>query len=109
MAQSGSASVPKAADMVPIHYVWIGPPPDRYSKHPGHDTDGPLAMEVRNKMNPIHFWCLDEYVDHYQKVFKDKNIIAYGVQHELKEMKSDGIADSKSAVAIQDTAAAPQK
>lgn len=64
-----------------IHYLWVGAPTKLAPSTgiAGHDVAGPIQMaqklqEQADKVNPIKFWCLDEYQAFYQRQFKDVGV-----------------------------------
>jgi len=60
-------SSPESKSAPDLHYIWVGSP----GRVKGHDIGGPIKMAEKNKVNPIRFWCLDQYIDHYKNVYKD--------------------------------------
>ncbi|RDI45230.1 hypothetical protein [Aquicella lusitana] len=77
-----------------IHYVWVGRPSpsdaDRKTEigleKKGHDREGPEAMAKKNNVNPIYYWCLDDYVSDYKQIFnKNKNIKVFSIQKYVEQ------------------------
>lgn len=62
----------KAESFPVINYIWVGPPTGSEGVIGGHDIAGPKHMAELNKSNPIIFWCLAEYKEHYEKIFPDQ-------------------------------------
>lgn len=48
-----------------VNYIWIGPP----NIAEGQDTIGPDLLRRKYRHQPIHFWCLKEHADVYDKYF----------------------------------------
>lgn len=74
----------------PFHTVWFGPPPSKGKPYFGFDT---LAASVYakelayDKSVQVHFWCLPEWVEHYQEYFSTIN--EQVKVHSLNELVED--------------------
>jgi hypothetical protein len=69
--------MPKLAkDLIPVNYIWIGPPselPDS-SGVPGHDVYALTELYKfvsKDKQHQILFWCLDEFIPFYTGILVD--------------------------------------
>lgn len=74
----------------PIHYVWVGPPPDNSKTGvAGHDTACVKLMAEQNKSNPIIFWCLKKDRKHYKETFEDTSVQVKSIESCLNEFSKD--------------------
>lgn len=68
----------------PIHYTWIGPPGGSGIR--GHDIASPRLMAMKNKDNPIIFWCLKDFQNHYEKQFAGTRVQVRSVDECLERL-----------------------
>lgn len=57
-----------------LNVFWVGPPRIDPSGDLGSDVKDVIAMVKRAHSNPINFFCLDEHVEHYKKLFSDQGV-----------------------------------
>lgn len=89
-----------------IHYLWVGPPTklEPSTGIAGHDVAGPIQMaqkiQEQDEVNPIRFWCLEEYLTFYQKQFKDAEvkIEVCSIEKLLNEESNDELKERSELV-----------
>src|SRR3990167_208669 len=65
-----------------VHYIWVGKPTGNSM---GHDVAGPSQMiDSVNSSVAIFFWCLDDCVKFYQKIFEKKFIEVQSIEKFLR-------------------------
>ncbi|MCX7126247.1 MAG: hypothetical protein NTU49_11100 [Gammaproteobacteria bacterium] len=89
-----------------VNITWIGKPRTLHLDQPLHDLMGPFEMMERTDLEAVefNFWCLDEHVEHYKNLLKDKpGISVYSVEKYIDEKSlSDNVTDEEK-ILIQRT------
>ena len=61
-----------------VNYIWIGKPAEHIDGGiPGHDLIGPMHLwsKINLKTTTVIFWCLEDYLSHYQQAFTNTPVI----------------------------------
>ena len=74
-----------------LNCIWIGPPAERIDGGvPGHDLIGPMHLWSKINLDTatLTFWCLSNYLQHYQKAFLNTPVILSSIEELLSKSTS---------------------